>query len=70
TDPEQSENDVDVLSSDLVSLSPVNHYENSDSLLYNRYTTTTTTGYSSDIELETKTVPSEIEDQPLLLCTG
>ncbi|CAF3834286.1 unnamed protein product [Rotaria magnacalcarata] len=69
TDPEQSENDVDVLSSDLVSLSPVNHYENSDSLLYNRYTTTTTTGYSSDIELETKTVPSEIEDQPLLLCT-
>jgi hypothetical protein len=57
TDPEQSENDVDILS-----LSPIHHYQNSESLFYNRYTTTTT-GYSSDIELETTTIPSDIEDQ-------
>ncbi|CAF1248480.1 unnamed protein product [Rotaria sp. Silwood1] len=69
TDPEPSEDDVDTLSSDLISLSPINHYQNSDSLFYNRYTrttTTTTTGYSSDIELETTTIPSKIEDQSLL----
>ncbi|CAF1005308.1 unnamed protein product [Rotaria sordida] len=67
TDQEQSENDVDTLSSDLLSLSPINHYQNSDSLFYNRYTTTTTTtGYSSDIELETTTIPSKIEDRSLL----
>ncbi|CAF4135173.1 unnamed protein product, partial [Rotaria sp. Silwood2] len=68
TDQEQSEDDVDTLSSDLISLSPINHYQNSDSLFYNRYTTTTTTtGYSSDIEPETRTtIPSEIEDQSLL----
>jgi len=57
TDPEQSENDVDILS-----LSPIHHYQNSESLFYNRYTTTTT-GYSSDIEFETTTIPSDIEDQ-------
>jgi hypothetical protein len=62
TDAEQSENDVDILSSDL---SPIHHYQNSESLLYNRYTTTTTTttGYSSDVELETTTIPSEIEEE-------
>ena len=45
TDAEQSENDLDILSSDL---SPIHHHQNSESLLYNRYTTTT--GYSSEIE--------------------
>ena len=77
TDPEQSENDVDVLSSDFNSASPVHNYSNSKSRYYNRYTTTTTTtttmtttaanttttGYSSDIELETTTTPSDTEDQ-------
>jgi hypothetical protein len=62
TDPEQSENDVDILSSDFNSTSPVHHYQNSESQFYNRYTTTTTTGYSSDVELET-TTRSETEDQ-------
>jgi hypothetical protein len=63
TDPEQSENDVDILSSDFNSTSPVHHhYQNSESQFYNRYTTTTT-GYSSDVELETTTTPSETEDQ-------
>ena len=62
TDPEQSENDVDVLSSDFNSTSPVHHYQNAEPQFYNRYTTTTT-GYSSDIELETTTTPSETEDQ-------
>jgi hypothetical protein len=57
TDPDQSENDVDLFSSD---------YRKSDSLFYNRYTTTTT-GYSSDIEPETTTttIPSKIEKQKL-----
>ncbi|CAF0732521.1 unnamed protein product [Rotaria sordida] len=64
TDPEQSENDVDILSSDFNSTSPVHHYQNSESQFYNRYTTTTT-GYSSDIELETTTTPSETEDQQI-----
>jgi hypothetical protein len=59
TDPEQSENDADILS-----LSPIHHYQNSESLFYNRYTTTTT-GYSSDIELETTTIPSNIENQQI-----
>lgn len=59
TDPEQSENDVDVLL-------PVYHCQNSDTLFYNRYTATTTTGYSSDIEFETTILPNEIEDQPWL----
>jgi hypothetical protein len=59
TDPEQSENDVDILSSDFNSTSPVHH---SQSQFYNRYTTTTTR-YSSDVELETTTTPSETEDQ-------
>lgn len=64
TDPEQSENDVDILSSDFNSTSPVHHYRKSESQFYNRYTTTTTTtGYSSDVELETTTTPSEAEDQ-------
>jgi hypothetical protein len=58
TDPEQSENDVDILTS---SSSPIHHHQNSESLFYNRYTTTTT-GYSSDIEFETA-IPSKIEDQ-------
>jgi hypothetical protein len=62
TDPEQSENDVDILSSDFNSTSPVHHYQTSESQFYNRYTTTTT-GYSSDVELETTTTPSETEDQ-------
>ncbi len=62
TDPEQSENDVDILSSDFNSTSPVHHYQHSESQFYNRYTTTTT-GYSSDIELETTTTHSETEDQ-------
>jgi hypothetical protein len=62
TDPEQSENDVDILSSDFNSTSPLHHYQNSESQFYNRYTTTTTTGYSSDVELETIT-RSETEDQ-------
>jgi hypothetical protein len=62
TDPEQSENDVDILSSDFNSASPVHHYQNIESQFYNRYTTTTT-GYSSDVELETTTTPSETEDQ-------
>ncbi len=62
TDPEQSENDVDILSSDFNSASPVHRYHNSESQFYNRYTTTTT-GYSSDVELETTTIPSETEDQ-------
>ena len=62
TDPEQSENDVDVLSSDFHSTSPVHHYQTSECQFYNRYTTTTT-GYSSDVELETTTTPSETEDQ-------
>ncbi|CAF4268512.1 unnamed protein product, partial [Rotaria sp. Silwood2] len=66
TDPEQSENDVDILSSDFNSTSPVHHYQNSESQFYNRYTTTTT-GYSSDIELETTTTPSETEDQQIQL---
>ncbi|CAF4736425.1 unnamed protein product [Rotaria socialis] len=65
TDPEQSENDVDVLSSDFNSTSPVHHYQKSESKFYNRYTTTTTTGYSSDMELETTTTPSETEDQQI-----
>ncbi|CAF1273357.1 unnamed protein product [Rotaria sp. Silwood1] len=67
TDPEQSENDVDILSSDFNSTSPIHHYQNSESQYYNRYTTTTTTttGYSSDIELETTTTPSETEDQQI-----
>ena len=56
TDAEQSENDVDILSS-----SPTHHYANGRALFYNRYTTTTT-GYSSDIELESTTIPSEIEE--------
>jgi hypothetical protein len=78
TDPEQSENDVDVLSSDFNSTSPVHHYPQVDTQFYNRYSTsmntttittttttamTTTTGYSSDIEFETTTLPSETEDQ-------
>jgi hypothetical protein len=46
TDAEQSENDVDILPS---SSSPIHHYQNSESLFYNRYATTTT-GYSSDID--------------------
>ena len=41
------------------------YYRNSECLFYNRYTTTTTTGYSSDIELETSTIPSDSENQPL-----
>ncbi|CAF1061378.1 unnamed protein product [Adineta ricciae] len=70
TDPEQSENDVDILSSDFNSNSPVHRYHNCEPQYYNRYkktttttTTTTTTGYSSDVELETTTTPSEAEDQ-------
>lgn len=63
TDPEQSENDVDILSSDFNSTSPVHQYLKPESQFYNRYTTTTTTGYSSDMELETTTTPSETEDQ-------
>ena len=64
TDPEQSENDVDILSSDFNSTSPVHRYPNPESQFYNRYTTTTTTtGYSSDVEIETTTTPSETEDQ-------
>ncbi|UJR37883.1 hypothetical protein I4U23_030573 [Adineta vaga] len=66
TDPEQSENDVDVLSSDFNSTSPIHQYHRSESQYYNRYkttTTTTTTGYSSDVELETTTTPSEAEEQ-------
>ena len=68
TDPEQSDNDVDVLSSDSPSSSLAHQYPTSDSLVYNRYTTgttatTTTTGYSTDVELETSTtLPSEAED--------
>ncbi|CAF1366901.1 unnamed protein product [Adineta steineri] len=65
TDPEQSENDVDLLSSDFNSTSPIHHYQNSELQFYNRYTTTTT-GYSSDLELETTTtLPSETEDQQM-----
>ena len=64
TDPEQSENDVDILSSDFNSASPVHRYHSSKSQFYNRYTTTTT-GYSSDVELETTTTPSETEDQQI-----
>jgi hypothetical protein len=56
TDAEQSENDVDILSSDFTSSSPSHHYRNSESLFYNRYTTTTTE-YSSDIEREMTTDP-------------
>ena len=63
TDPEQSENDVDILSSDLIS-SSIHRYQNSQSLFYNRYTTTTT-GYSSDIEHDITTIPTEIEDHQL-----
>ena len=65
TDPEQSENDVDMLSSDFNSASPTHHYPQSDCQFYNRYTTTTTTttGYSSDVELETTTSMSDTEDQ-------
>ena len=68
TDPEQSENDVDILSSDFNSTSPIHRYPNPESQFYNRYTTTTTTtttttGYSSDVELGTTTTPSETEDQ-------
>jgi hypothetical protein len=58
TDAEQSENDGDILSS------PIHHYQNAESLFYNRYTTATT-GYSSDIEFETTTIPSEIEISPI-----
>lgn len=79
TDPEQSENDVDLLPSNLVSSASAYNYQNSESLFYNRYTTTTTTttttattttttGYSSDIEPETATITrilTEIPDQPL-----
>jgi hypothetical protein len=65
TDPDQSENDVDNLSSDVPISSPIHYYRNSESLFYNRYTTTTTTGYSSDIELETTTTPSESEHEQL-----
>ncbi|CAF1192107.1 unnamed protein product [Adineta steineri] len=63
TDPEQSENDVDVLSS----LSPIHYCQNSESLFYNRYATTTT-GYSS--EFETTTLPSDIENQQLPYLVG
>lgn len=64
TDPEQSENDVDILLSDFNPASPVHQQTKCKSRFYNRYTTmTTTTGYSSDIELETTTTPSDIEDQ-------
>lgn len=47
TDGDQSENDVDLSTS-----IPIHHYGKGESLVYNRYatTTTTTTGYSSDIE--------------------
>ncbi|CAF1643968.1 unnamed protein product, partial [Adineta ricciae] len=62
TDADQSENDVDALSSS----SPTHYYRNSEALFYNRYTTTTT-GYSSDIE--TTTNPSEIEHEQSS-CTG
>ena len=63
TDPEQSENDVDMLSSDFNSASPTHQYPQSECQFYNRYTTTTTTGYSSDVELATTTSISETEDQ-------
>lgn len=63
TDPEQSENDVDMLSSDFNSASPTHQYPQAECQFYNRYTTTTTTGYSSDVELETTTSISETEDQ-------
>lgn len=61
TDADQSENDVDILSSDLAT----SVSRNGDCLFYNRYaTTTTTTGYSSDVELERIAGIVELEDEP------
>lgn len=42
-DGDQSDNDVDIFTS-----IPIHHYGKGESLYYNRYATTTTTGYSSD----------------------
>ena len=71
TDPEQSEDDVEILSSDLISSSSSssssssnNYYEKPHLLFYNRYETKNKC--SLDIELEITTRPSKIIDQPLL----